>query len=1106
MRFGMLGPLEVWAADGSAVRIPEVKVRTLLAHLLVQRGRPVPAGRLIEDLWGDQLPANPAAVLRSKVSQLRRVLRDAGPDRDELVLHRPPGYLLRVGAGAVDADGFAALLALAGATDDPRSRAALLAEALSLWRGPALADFAEAEFARAAVARLEEQRLTALEDQLETRLALGEDRLLVGDLADLVDQHPLRERFRAVQMRALYRTGRQAEALASFRDLRDRLRDRLGLDPGPDLVALQQAILRQDPALAAPPAGAGPAGGRRGNLPSPPGRLIGRDHLLAPTSARLGEGRLVTLVGPGGVGKTRLALATAGRVAAQFPDGVWLVELSGLERTRAPAGGADRSVTTLAAAAELVARVLGLRDDPAGAPVPAGPASGPPGQLTGALRDRQLLLVLDNCEHVIEPIAELAGQLLGAAPGLRILATSQEPMGLADELVVAVPPLDPPGPAAEADLATLRRASAVQLFLARATAAAPDFTLTSRNAAAVATICRRLDGLPLALELAATRVRALGVAELADRLDDRFRVLAAGRRGAPPRQQTLQAMIDWSWQLLTGPEQVVLRRLAVHADGCVLAAAEQVCGGDELPPGEVVDLLTHLVDRSLVVLADHPDGPRYRLLESVTAYCLDRLAAAGELDRLRQRHARYYAALAERAAPQLRGHAQHQWLRRLDAETSNLRAALETAVRDRDGALALRLTCALAWYWVLRGRLHEGRRSLAAALASPDPPSGDPAPPGDPAVVRATGRLWHAGMTALAGEIPDPTAVELGRTPWLGDGGADPGGRGRALLLLATALPVEPDRLSGTDLMKQLLTTFRAIDDPWGTAAALSALAWEALTRSEFAGLRRDAEQSLALFTKLGDRWGILQATGPLAALAQITGDYRQAARLHRDGLRIARELGLWPQVAYKLNELGRIALLAGDYPQADELHGQAMRLAAEHSHKAVEQFAALGLAISSRRQGRLAAAEQRLLPWLDWNRAANWDQGTARVLAELGFIAEQRGEAETALQRQLAGYRAARASGNPRTIALALEGLAGAQALRQCHDLAGQLLGTAAAIRESVGVPLPEAERGDVDRTTARVRAALGGEAFQRAFRSGRRLDPDGSVAPIQPATGKRR
>lgn len=1036
MRFGVLGPVTVWTDRVAPVTIPAGQVRTVLAVLLVHRGRSVSTDRLVEVLWPRRVPRDAAAALQVKVSQLRRALAAAEPDARALVVSGPAGYSLDVTADAVDAGRFENLLA--HLDPDPRQRADTLTTALELWRGPAFAEVADAEFAEVEIARLDELRLSAVESRAEALLELGECAALVGELAPLVADHPLRERLRGAHLWALYRAGRQSDALAEFTDLRTRLRTELGVDPSPEILAVHRAILAHDPLLT-------PRSATATNLPGQLTELIGRAEAARDVRMLVGAHRLVTLVGPGGVGKTRLAIEVARTLLTDQPGGAWFVELAGIEETAA----------ARATIIDTVCAVLGIRDD---ARSPAGPFD----QLINALRGKRVLLVLDNCEHLVAVVAELTERLLRSVAELRVLATSREPLGVAGEAVYPVAALELPYSPADIGPDSLPRFSAIRLFTARATAAAPGFTLDAGNAAAVTTICRRLDGIPLALELAAARVRALGVRELAARMDDRFDLLVAGHRGGPSRQQTLRAMIDWSWQQLSEPERAVLRRLSVHADGFGLAAAECICAIGALPRRRVLDLLARLVDRSLVTTTDTDDGPRYRLLESVALYCSERLSEAGEADLVHGLRNEYYATSAEQARDRLRGAEQRRWLTVMDIEYANMRAAVEDSSRRGSGVFALRLVNAMAWYWFLRGRIGEGARLLDTALAN----SRETAP-----VLWARANGWRSALMLLGGGYADRSGlVPAGLADF--DEVDDPAGRAFTEWLLAEALLGGGDQAVSDTLAQRALAGFLAAEDHWGIAAALSSAAHHAMLRGDLPAMARDATESARLFTNIGDRWGQLRATELLARRAEIIGDYPEAARLYRDGLCRAEELGVWPQVADMLSGLGRLALLAGDLDQARHLHERALELSVSQGHELGRVFAEVGLGIGARRAGRLDDAEGHTRASLDWNRDVGYAPGVAHSLAELGFIAELRGDPAQARALHEEGIAVARHTGDPRAIALALEGLAGAAALAGDFEQARTLLADATAARHTAGAPLPERERADVDRITAAIRA----------------------------------
>ncbi|MFI1813979.1 ATP-binding protein [Streptomyces sp. NPDC020422] len=857
MIFRLLGPLTV---SGAAVP-GGPRVRALLALLLLDAGRTVTAGRLVDGLYGDTPPAGAANALQSQVSRLRRLLPEG-----VAVEHSPAGYRL-TGADPEDVDAlrFERLAregALAGAAGDPVRAARLLREALGLWRGPALADVREAPFAAGQAARLDALRLDAVEECAAARLASGEDPApLVRELTEAAAVHPLRERLRALQIRALAGTGRQAEALAAYEEVRGALAEELGADPSAELAAAHLAVLRGEAAAARLVSGPG----RPSRLPAPLTDFVGRE----PERERLGAlltaapaVRLVTLVGPGGAGKTRLALAAAADVTAERETGgVGAAGVgagggagagAGAEAEAGAGAGAEAGAgggagagaggsepTSPAPPSEAVfvdlgavgpgevagafARALGVRDSAA------------PERLVEALAGRELLLVVDNCEHVLDETAPLVRELLADCPRLRVLATSREALGITGESLLPLGALEP--------------RAAQELFVRRGAAARPGFAGHPR----VDEVCAALDGLPLAVELAAARLRALTVDELADRLGDRFRLLSRGDRTAPERHRTLAGVVEWSWSLLTEEERTLAARLSVFRGGATAEAVARVCG-TELADAE--DVLASLAEKSLV---ERAAGGRYRMLETIRAYAAGRLPAD---DPAPAAHTAYYLRLARAADPELRGAAQLDWLARLDAEDADLRAALRRA----DPADGLRLVAALTPYWWLRG-LRGQVAGLAARVL-------DRAEGAEPSPVTVLGEEY-ALCVLLATGARDEARVE----------------RARGLLCRRE----EPLRQPFTAFLWATSVGPEARlpvpDDPWSRSLDLAGQGHLALARGESEEARRCLTRALEGFRALGERWGTATALEGLAALSDEPGPLLAEALALFESLGVAEDI-----------------------------------------------------------------------------------------------------------------------------------------------------------------------------------------------------------------------
>ncbi|HLJ61020.1 MAG TPA: tetratricopeptide repeat protein [bacterium] len=631
----------------------------------------------------------------------------------------------------------------------------------------------------------------------------------------------------------------------------------------------------------------------RHNLPQELSSFVGRDLERAEVGQLLSTARLVTLTGTGGCGKTRLALRVAAEVVPRYADGVWLVELAPL--------------TDPALVLQTVASTLGVRE------IPGRPWLS---SLTDALRDRTMLLVIDNCEHLIDACAHVIDAILGACPGVGVLATSRESLRIAGERMWRVPSLSLLGSGATATAAA--GSEAVRLFLDRAAAVQPSFAITSQNAGAVLEVCRRLDGIPLAIELAAARVAALPVSEIARRLGDQLSLLNQGSRTALPRHRTLQAVMDWGYHLLSGGEQALLRRLAVFAGGWTLEAAEAVCGGRDEAPLAVLDLLTQLVLKSLVLMDEQDANVRYRFLETVRQYSVARLRESGEEAAVRERHLDWFLGLAERAAPELVGSTQAAWFDRLEAEHDNLRAALEWALQSGRTEAGLRLIGAAWRFWFVRGYFAEGRGWLESLLRVGE---------STPAVVRADA-LNAAGNLAVFGQgdyAAGRRFYEHGLALWKQTGD----GRGVARILgnLAFVAAGEGDPVAERALLDESLALRRELGDQWGVALALHNLGRAAFRHGDYGEAAALLAEALDIWQGHGDKQHIAMALTNLGLVASRQGDYARARALLAEGLVLRRELGDKPGLAYQLEGFAGLAAAQGEAVRAARLFGAAEAL-----------------------------------------------------------------------------------------------------------------------------------------------------------------------------------
>lgn len=792
------------------------------------------------------------------------------------------------------------------------------------------------------------------------------------------------------------------------------------------------------------------------NLPAAISTFIGRQREVAQITRLLAEAPLVTLTGAGGSGKTRLALEVATNVLPGFPGGVWLVELASL----------SDPVLVL----QSVASTLGVREAP-GRP------------LLDTLRDylqpKKLLLVLDNCEHLITACAQLAETLLRTTPNVRILATSREVLGIAGERTYRVPSLSCPDLKNLPPHDQLMSYEAIQLFVERAAASQPGIALTATSAIAVARVVHQLDGIPLAIELAAARTKTLSVDQIAERLGDRFRLLTGGSRTAMPRHQTLRATIDWSYELLPEPERALFRRLAIFAGDFTLQAVEAICAGEAIDRHRVLDLLTHLVDKSLVLVIATDGEARYRLLESIRQYGRERLYELAEDAAVRRRYLDWYVDVAETAEPELRGPRQLVWLERLEAEHDNLRAALDASLGEPSAESGLRLAAALHHFWAMRGYLSEGRDWLEGLLAPRN---------GESELTRARALYGAAILAAHQGDYKQATALcEEARV--LYQAHQDMPGIAAVLTVQGNVARNQGDFTAARSLLEESVAIWRRVDDARGLADALTQFGILARSQGDYARARGLFEDSLALWRRVGDKWGLAASLTNLGLTVGNQGDYTQASALHEESLALRRELGDRVNLGGSLLSLGTVALNLGHYERAKELFEESLTLRREVGDKPNIAASLGNLGIIAYYQADYEQAGRLLEESLNLWESLGGKAGLATASTVLGRVAHAQGDAVRAAGLFTRSLSLCEKQGDRRGIAWSLEGLARVAGARGQCEKAARLFGAAEALREGIGDPLPPRDRADYEQEVRAVRARLDESQFASAWTRGREM-----------------
>jgi predicted ATPase/DNA-binding SARP family transcriptional activator len=1073
MQLRVLGPMEIVDDIGTAMPVRGSQARRALAILSVYAPSAAPLGVLNDVLWPDGTPSPNA--LQATMSKLRKAVAPMAIDTSGAA------YTLDLGGGEIDAHRFERLVtagreAAAAARHDEAT--VHCDEALSLWRGTPFADIVDCSVGQAPSARLQSLRQAAITTRLECGLSVGRVDSVAAELEALVVTEPLVERWWELMMIARYRQDRQADALQAFQQVRVILADELGLDPGPELRELEAKILRHDdslgPSSRATFTGTAPRRaeyGRSDNLPRRLSSFIGREGHIRSLLQLLPAWQLVSVVGPGGAGKTSLAVEVARRMVRNGgPVRVVLIELSSVPR------GGD--------VAAAVASAFGIGDADLRNP---GRHATVMDRIVDTIGEARTLLVLDNCEHVVEGAAQLAAAILGQCPAVTILATSRQGLSVGGEQLWAIPPLT-----AEESL---------ELLIARATSAGVGDVVADESVDLAAQLIERLDGLPLAIELAAARLRSMTLADLIARIDDRFALLSVGERTAEPRQQTLRNLVDWSHELLDDKEQRVFRRLGVFSGGATLDAIETVCADSvdaefesRVSSQDLAIIVGQLVDKSLVIADRTTTGVRFRMLQTLADYAMEQLVRSGEAEWAGHRHTQYFAGVVATAERRLLGGEQRQCIEQLRTEWANIASAVDHALAVDDADIAVRLVAPLGWYFFMTDETAVGVEWLQAVLACTGP--------SDPRLRS----LALASYAFLAATGPDPVsaAVVAEQAMSMLDRFEDP-----LTETFVTGLYVMCQLFLGRfDACREALPLTEAAAercaDRWTTAMV-------ALVRAEVANLaanpsdvEREMRSAADGFAAVGDTFSYSICVAHQADLAEARGDYDRAVRMLEESFVAAERVGFSMRGLATRSRLGNLEILRGNLSLAESIHRQSLAESAGPAPQWEHAITLLGLANIARRRGEPEEAVRCAREAMALPRSGAVPMMRSSMHVALGYCADLAGDVETALQSQHEGLRVALEMGSARVIANAAEGLAGALALAGDAERAAALLGAADALRRRAGGPMPSAERFDVDRAECRARQELGDAAFELAFSVGA-ADPDEIVGTSlsQPVSG---